>query len=57
MDDRRARSEKIKIEKEAEGRIGETADRFKVSNDTVASIANTIRAADNITKGANLQLG
>ena len=46
--DRQVKTEKRKRDKEAEDKIGETADRFKMSNDAVAHIANAIRVADNI---------
>ena len=46
--DRKEKREKRKKEKEAENRIGETGDRFKLSNDAVSHLTNAIRAADNI---------
>ena len=46
--DREVKTEKRKRDKEAEDKIGETADRLKMSNNAVAHIANAIRVADNI---------
>ena len=44
---RKERGEKRKREKQAEDKIGEVADRFLMSSDAVAHVANAIRVADN----------
>ena len=45
--DRKERGEKRKRQKQAEDKIGEVADRFLMSSDAVAHVANSFRVADN----------
>jgi len=49
---KKERKERNKEKREDEAKIGETADRFKMTNDGVTHMMNTIRVADkNITAG------
>ena len=46
--DRKEKEQKRKRDREAKEKIGEVADRFFMSSDSVAHVANAVRVADNI---------